>query len=590
MAKNYQKCLSYLDFENSDFYFTEEQKEEIIQKFDMYFVLSSTEYQMEQISKALLRLDSDENIWKMLGLRIRHISKPRNPPHINKLLRMPPDFDLTVIFKDSLKYQLEDLNDVCRKSKYSIYPYPENPHHHYTDYNDYANLPEEIKKNRKLSYKPAPPEYAEMQRRKNKDTMDRMRSHFIDAERKTYVPISEDRLDVAIIKKDQEEQRKNKLFECAKSVENIRYYNKRKDIIDNIINNSKKATPDIITRMVSKDIHDQTIYYIAEVFDRSHLTADIIYVLLTPKLSMNILHKLVQIICNKDFDIIRSTNIIRKFVDYCVKYSIMDITLDKMSDINKFTSVCEIYMYNEEYTRYLIQNIDYITSTKMINSMKKMSIICSAHPSTIINILSICDIIKSTCADRDRIVYNALIANENGVSIYDIEYGIKHCSDSGAKMWLMMRMAEHGLPLDNSDIDHVVFDSSIEYMMKVMYRDDYPIEMILEMIEGLVNHYGIRHRYYTISEISSYFDTYIKILNANLIDYVEKYNMKSINFTKYHKYAHTIHYIKADGKFNGKINSSQIHGRYFYGSFKDMNNILSGRELKYHITPEDSLY
>ena len=27
MAKNYQKCLSYLDFENSDFYFTEEQKE-----------------------------------------------------------------------------------------------------------------------------------------------------------------------------------------------------------------------------------------------------------------------------------------------------------------------------------------------------------------------------------------------------------------------------------------------------------------------------------------------------------------------------------------------------------------------------------
>ena len=149
-----------------------------------------------------------------------------------------------------------------------------------------------------------------------------------------------------------------------------------------------------------------------------------------------------------------------------------------------------------------------------------------------------------------------------------------------------MRMAERGLPLDNSDIEHIVFDSSIEYMMKVMHRDEYPIEMILEMIEGLVNHYGIRHRYYTLSEISSYFDTYIKVLNNNLMDYIDKYNMKSINFTKQHKYAHTIHYIKADGKFNGSIISSQIHGRYFNGTFKDMNNILSGRILKHHTSPD----
>lgn len=585
MAKNYQKCLSYLDFENSDFYFTDEQKEEIIQKFDMYFVLSSTEYQIEQIAKMLLRLESDEYIWKTLGLRTRQKVKPfiRKPPHINKLLRMPPDFDITIIFKDSLKYQLEDLNEVCRKSKYSIYPYHENPNRHYSDYDDYAYLPDEIKKNRKLSYQPAPPEYAEMQRRKNKDTMDRMRSHFIEAERETYVPIPEEKLDPKIIKAEQKNKRKNELFNYVNSLGSAYYNGIRKTIIDRLIETDKKVTKGILERMLNSNISDEAINKVYSVYYISNFTADIIYSLLTPGLSVAIVSKLIDIIRNKNISTITYRSNILRFIEYCVECSIEDTEIHNMHSINRFISVYNIY-YTKSYKKYLIQNINKL-SDKMITSIKMVYDKFDCHPKTIIRILNICETIGSGCTDRHKIVFNAIAASENGVSDKDIEYGIKHCSDSSAKMWLLMRMAEHGLPLDNPDIDHIVFDGSILHMLQVMNNDEYPVEMILEMIEGLVNHYGIRHRYYTISEISSYFDIYIRRLNDNLNDYKAKFDIKG-QFTKKHMYAHTIHYIRADGLFNGRINISNVHSRYFDGTFNDMNDILSGRRLKYIVTPD----
>lgn len=597
MAMNYQACLSYLDFEDTEF--TEEQQEEIKSRYDMYYILSQTEYQMKYIAKMLMRGDSDKDIFRYLGIRIRHVNQhiPR-PPHINHMLKLPKSADITIIFKESLKDDLEALDEVCKKSPYyRAYPPVSLVTGYSSDYNDYALLPEEEKKNRKLSYYPVPEEVREINKRKRNDALNRMKSHF-DTDNE-YKPIEAEKLDPDVVREEHRKNRKASMLKYFHTFATSSVYKERREIILELIDKDRMRE-DVMDALMNVNVDYSVVEYAKDVILSRKLSYDDITTIIVSNMDVSSIKTIINLISGdiKNY-YMRNKAKFRQFICICAKYgiNINDITTHLATNIDKIVLIDKIYYSRfihitptrEKYISSLIENVNDYT----IDEIRLVGKVCDVYAD--INLIDIIEIyrlskkyIPKHAETFDRIYFNAIVGYMNGVSINSIEYCLKHCDHRGGKMWTLIRMAEHNIDMDNYDIDHIVFGAAVDSLLDYMYNENYPIEIILKWFEGLVNKFGVSHRNYSMNDLSSYMDDFIRYMNDDFSKFITSKHIRKPD--RYIGMAlRYLHIAQMIG-----LNYKEVHGKMilctngqyrFDDAFNIIDNMAANCNLKYHYPP-----
>lgn len=597
MAKNYEICLSYLDFEDTEF--TEEQQEEIRSRYDMYFILSETEYQMKYIAKMLLKGDSDRDIWRYLGLRLRHVNQhiPR-PPHINYMLKLPKCADITSIFKDYFKDELKALDEVCKKSPYyRAYPPVSAIKEQSSDYNDYALLPEEEKKNRKLSYYPDTPEVIEAKRQKLNEQIARTRRSFGVDDNIEEVPIITNVVvDKDAIRAAKKETRIDSMRHHLDSFTSDIHHSRKSIIIDLI--NRDRINIYLIDILMNEKLDQEVVEVLYNTLISRKVTYDFISMIATPGLSVGVVKEIIEIISTS---VAGNYESIRKCIDICIKYKIKSTGMSNNEDIIKIKIADTIYGDNKiskDNHKYLIDLISNINNYS-INDIQNARSICSKYPDiSIPDALVLYRLAKkySSQSTRPYILANTVVAHVNGLSIDIIEYCLKHCDNRSSKMWVLRNMAEHGLDMDNIDIEHIEFNENIDKLITNLHENKFPIEIMLEWFEGLVNEYGPSHRYYSLADLSNYMDIFIKKMNNDITKFITDNNIPThLMIGETLKYIHIGHYL---GFSRDEINSYITTENYYTGTkyiictdaFNTINRIAAKRKIKYVIKPNAAIY
>lgn len=573
MAKNYEICLSYLDFEDTDF--TEPEKEDIRSRYDMYFILSSTQYQMKHIANMLINKKSDKDIWRYLGIRLRHVNQhiPKPKP-INYLLRIPPNVDITEPFKESLKEDLEALDDICKKSPhYRAFP-PICYSKYSVDYNDYASIPEEEKKNRKLSYKPNPNKKTNLNKPNPHNKANLNKCIFESVYKES------EEIDVKAVKKKE-------LLDYLATFNNTNVYNSRQSYIIALIDKDVIIRT-LIPKIMDNRLSDKAFKLIYDSLLHGHISSATAITLSDPKLSTKILDKLLILLKTDIRNRHGIIDILKDCVYAFIQYNIQDIVTYNISyiELQKIATISRCY-YNEAISD-IIKNI-FKYSENFINYISRANLngVYIEYASEFANI------IKPVNDCNRRILYNAEIAYKNGVSIEDIKYCLKHCGYSSSRMWVLRNMVEHNLDRYNTTIDHVEFNSAIETAIDYLYKSRFPIEIILEWFEGLVDMYGIRHRHYTLYELQIYMNKFYSDMNADMIKFINNFisdNIKYKNVTN--EALVNMHICYKLGLSDKEIDRSITHIRDYgdraKNAYSTLNDILAKRPIIFNISPKES--